>query len=242
MFSARSCSPELMKIFAAGDLVAAIGLRLGLAAQQAQVGAAMGLGQAHRAGPFTRRQLGQVGGLLFGRAVGMQTLVGAVREAGVHGPRLVAGVQHFEQALIDQIRQALAAEVRIGGQRRPAAFDILGIGLPEALGCAHLMGGDIQAAALAVAAVIEGQQHFGSELSALFEHGIDGLRVEIGVGRDLVQARHGLQQLMHHELHIAQRWRVLGHRELRFMVSSDRRGERLRTTAGRAGTASTAPT
>jgi hypothetical protein len=56
----------------AGELVAAVGLRFGLAAQQAQVGAAVRLGQAHRAGPLAAGQLGQVQRLLLGRAVGVQ--------------------------------------------------------------------------------------------------------------------------------------------------------------------------
>jgi hypothetical protein len=72
MFSARSCSPALMKIFWPVMLVAAVGLRLGLAAQQAQVGAAVRLGQAHGAGPLAAGQLGQVQRLLLGRAVGVQ--------------------------------------------------------------------------------------------------------------------------------------------------------------------------
>jgi hypothetical protein len=67
MFSARSCSPAADEDLLAGDAVAAIGLRLGLAAQQAQVGAAVRLGQAHGAGPLAAGQLGQVQRLLFGR-------------------------------------------------------------------------------------------------------------------------------------------------------------------------------
>jgi hypothetical protein len=66
----------------AGDLVAAVGLRLGLGAQQAQVGAAVRLGQAHGAGPLAAGQLGQVQLLLLLGAVRVQRLVGAVRQAG----------------------------------------------------------------------------------------------------------------------------------------------------------------
>jgi hypothetical protein len=108
----------------AGDLVGAVGLRLGLGAQQAQVGAAVRLGQAHGAGPLAAGQLGQVGLLLVG-AVGVQGLVGAVRQAGVHGPGLVGAVEHLVQALVDHEGQALAAVLGVAGQRRPAAFDVL---------------------------------------------------------------------------------------------------------------------
>ena len=65
MFSARSCSPAEMKILVPVMLVAAVGLRLGLGAQQAEVGAAVRLGQAHRAGPLAAGQLGQVDRLLL---------------------------------------------------------------------------------------------------------------------------------------------------------------------------------
>ena len=53
----------------AGDPVAAVGLRLGLRAQHAEVGAAVRLGQAHGAGPFARDELRQVQLLLLVGAV-----------------------------------------------------------------------------------------------------------------------------------------------------------------------------
>jgi hypothetical protein len=54
---------------AAADVIGAVSLRLGLAAQQSQIGAAMRLGQTHGAGPFAGHQLGQVQLLQLGRAV-----------------------------------------------------------------------------------------------------------------------------------------------------------------------------
>ena len=50
MFSVRSCSPAEMKILIAGDLVAAVRRGLGLGAHEAEIGAALRLGQAHGAG------------------------------------------------------------------------------------------------------------------------------------------------------------------------------------------------
>src|SRR5690606_35088469 len=55
----------------AGDAVAAVFLRLGAGAQQAEVGAAMRLGQVHGAGPAAIDELRQVGGLLLIGAVGV---------------------------------------------------------------------------------------------------------------------------------------------------------------------------
>ena len=60
MFSVRSCSPAEMKILVAGDRVAAVGGRLGRGAHEAEIGAALGLGQAHGAGPCAGRELGQI--------------------------------------------------------------------------------------------------------------------------------------------------------------------------------------
>ena len=53
--------PDLL----AGDRVAAIAIGHGLGAQQAQIGAAMGLGQVHGAGPLAGDELGQIHVLLF---------------------------------------------------------------------------------------------------------------------------------------------------------------------------------
>ncbi len=69
-----SCSPAEMKILVPVMLAGAVGLRLGLGAQHAEVGAAVRLGQAHRAGPLAGNQLRQVGLLLLVGAVGMQAL------------------------------------------------------------------------------------------------------------------------------------------------------------------------
>ena len=56
----------------AAHLVAAVRLRLGLGAQQAQVGTAMGFGQAHGAGPLSRYQLSQISGLLLFGTMGAE--------------------------------------------------------------------------------------------------------------------------------------------------------------------------
>ena len=58
------------------------------------------------------------------RAVGMQRLVRAMRQAGVHRPRLVAAVHHLVEALVQRDRQALATVFRITRQRRPAPVDV----------------------------------------------------------------------------------------------------------------------
>jgi hypothetical protein len=72
-------------VFAGGDenlrtaqAIAAIGSRLRLGAQQPEIGAAMGLGQTHGAGPAAIHQFRQVQVLELGRAVALEREVGAV--------------------------------------------------------------------------------------------------------------------------------------------------------------------
>jgi hypothetical protein len=195
----------------AGDLVGAVGLRLGLRAQQAQVGAAVGFGQAHGAGPFARDQLRQVLALLFVGAVFLQALVGAVRQARVHGPGLVGRVQHLVEGVVQSHRQALAAVFRIAGQRRPAAFDVLLIRFLEALRRGHGLGGGVEVAAFAVAGVVQREQHFLRELRAFFQHLVDDVGVDFLVGRQVLEFFGDVEELMQHELHIPD-WRdVLTH-------------------------------
>ncbi len=198
----------------AGERVGALGRAghgLGLGAQQAQVGAAVRLGQAHGAGPLAAGQLGQVQALLLFGAVHVQRLVGAVRQARVHGPGLVGAVEHFVQALVEHERQALAAVLGVARQRRPAALDELGIGLLEALRRRHLVRGLVERAALFVAADVERKDHAGGELAGFLEHRVDGVHVHIGVLGQGLEFVGNLEDLVHDELHVAQRRRVDGH-------------------------------
>ena len=66
--------------------MAAVGLGFSLGAQHPQVGATVRLGQAHGAGPFATGQPRQVGGLLSFGAMFLEAFVGAMLQAGVHGP------------------------------------------------------------------------------------------------------------------------------------------------------------
>jgi len=166
-----SCSPALMKIFLPAQPVTAIGLRLGLGAQQPQVGAAMGLGQAHGAGPLAARHLGQIGLLLGLCAVGVQALIGAVGQAGVHGPGLVGAVEHFVKTLVHHDGQALAAISRITTQRRPAPGHKGLVGGFEAFGRFDVMGLTVELAALRIPHGVQRRQDVGGEFPALFQHG-----------------------------------------------------------------------
>ncbi|MNS87867.1 hypothetical protein D3C72_1218230 [compost metagenome] len=197
----------------AGQQVGAVGLRFGLGAQDAQIGAAVRLGQAHGAGPDAGHQLGQVGLLQLGRAVRMQRLIRAVRQARVHGPRLVGRVEHLVHHVVDHDRQALAAERRIARQRRPAGLDVLLVGFPEAGGSLdHAVAGI--GAALAVAHLVEREHHVRAELAGFLDDLVDGVRVDVRVRRHRLEFGFGAEQFVEHELHVAQRCGVLAHQRL----------------------------
>ena len=171
----------------------------------------MGFGQAHGAGPLAAGQLAQIGFLLLGRAIGMQGLIGAMRQTGVHGPGLVGAVEHFVQRRIQHHGQALTAVFGVAGQCRPATFHKLGIGLLEAFGRSHLMRGLVQRATLGIAADVQRKGHIGRKLASLFQHRIDGVYIHLGVRGHLLIRLSDLEDLMHEELHITQ-WRVVaGH-------------------------------
>ncbi|MCY1229122.1 hypothetical protein D9M72_414780 [compost metagenome] len=197
----------------ARDQVRTVGLRLCLGTEDAEVGAAVRLGQAHGAGPYAGDQLGQVGLLQFGRAVRVQRLVRAVRQARVHGPGLAGRVQHLIDHIVDHDRQALAAEFGIARQRRPAGFDVLLVGFLEAGGGLDHAVADV-GAALAVAHLVEREHDVRAELAGFLDDLVDGVRVDVRVRRHRLEFGFGAEQFMEHELHVAQRCGVLAHLRL----------------------------
>ncbi len=217
----------------AGDLVAAVGLRLGLGAQHAQVGTAVRLGQAHGAGPLAGYQLGQVGLLLLGSAVGMQGVHGAVGQAGVHAPGPVGFTDHFTHGHAERLRQALAAVLDVVGQARPAAFDELLIGLLEA--GRRLHAGLAPGTALGIADAVQRCQHLLTELRAFIENGIDHVRGGVFTSREALIVRLVAEQLVTYEADIAQGGLVIGH-------SVNLSGEFLLQLTGKSGHSNSIPT
>ncbi len=156
----------------------------------------------------------QVGGLLLGRAVLVQRCVGTVGQAGVHGPRLVGAVHHLVQALVDGKRQALAAELGVAAQCRPATFHVGFVGFLEACGGGDFARLAVVLAALGVAADVEREDHLRGKLARLFQHSVDGVNVGVRVLRNGLEVVRDLEHLVHHELHVAQWGVVNGHVDL----------------------------
>ena len=134
-----------------------------------------------------------------------------MRETRVHGPGLVGAIEHLVEALVHDDGQALAAIGRIGRERRPAAFHVLGECGLEAGGRGDLVGLAIEAAALGVAADVQRKDHLAGELATFFEDRVDGVSIDILVARHGAVVVGDVQYFMHHELHVTQRRGVGGH-------------------------------
>ena len=193
------------------DAVGAIGLGFGLGTQESQVGAAMRLGQAHGAGPLAAGELGQVQGFLLGRAVRMQGLVSAVRQTGVHGPGLVGRVEHFVETLVHHKWQALPAIFGVATQGGPTTGDVLLVRGFEAVWGFHRVGLAVELAALRVARDVDGENHLGGELAALFQHRVDGVGIGVGVLGQSLEFFADVEQLMQDKLHVTKGRVVDGH-------------------------------
>ena len=155
----------------AGDAVGAVVLRGGLGAQQAEIGAAMGFGEAHGAGPGAGDHLGEVELLQLVAGVVEDRLIGAMGQAGIEAEAHVGGARHLLDLLVDDFRQALTAVLRRGGQRGPAAFAELAVRVLKPGGRAD--DAVFVGAAFLVAAGVQRQQHALGEFAGFFQDGVD---------------------------------------------------------------------
>jgi len=67
----------------------------------------------------------------------------------------------------------------------------------------------VERATLGVAADVQREDHFGGELAALFQHRVDGVCVDVGVLRHVLEVVGHIEHFVHHKLHVAQ-GRVVG--------------------------------
>jgi hypothetical protein len=171
----------------AGDLVAAVRLRRRARAHQAEIGAALRLGEIHRAGPFAADQPGQVQRLLFRRRMGEQRRNRALGQAGIHREGHVGGADEFADRLRDHRRQTLTAEFRRRRKAEPAAFRELLVGGLESGRRRHAAVG-VAAAAFLVADTIERGEDVFAEFRRFAEHGFDQIGRGFGETGQIVVA------------------------------------------------------
>ena len=161
----------------AGDRVGAVRLGLGAGFQDAEVGAAVRLREAHRARPVARDHLRQVGALECVAAVGRDRERRALGESRVHAPRHVARYQHLPEGQRETARQALATPGGIGGHRDPAVPAVAVVGFLEAGRGPHLAVFEDQA--VDVAHAVGGSQHVFGEACAFLQDALEQLAVEV---------------------------------------------------------------
>ena len=152
--------------------------------QCADIGAGMGLGQVHGAGPFAGHQLGQVSRLLFRGAVGADRLDGADRQHRAQRPARVRRAPHLGDRGIHGPGQALAADLRIERHAVPAAFDEFPVGVPESGRRAH--HAVLEDRALLVAAPVQRSDHLAGQPAGLVQDGADQI-----AGRFFVAGQRG---------------------------------------------------
>ncbi|MCY1527704.1 hypothetical protein D9M68_627800 [compost metagenome] len=194
---------------AAADGVAAIGLGVVAGAQQAEVGTAMGLGQAHGAAPAAldqRRQEALLECLLGMLAEGAD---GAAAEVAVHGPGMVGAEQQLADHAAQGWRQALAAVGRVLVQGQPTIGGELTIGLGEAGRGADLVV--LPLAAMLVAHRVERRQHVLGELRAFLDYGVQGLALERLATLQLLVMAGQIEELVDDEADVTLRSLIDGH-------------------------------
>ncbi|MNZ87575.1 hypothetical protein D3C78_1064370 [compost metagenome] len=187
----------------AADLVAAVGLGLGLGADDAEVGAGVRLGQAHGAGPAAFVHVRQVLRLELLAAVVEQRQAGAGGQHRIQGEGQVGRVDHFLDLGADHLGHAHAAELRRTADADPAAFAIGLVGRGETGGGLHraLAPG----AALLVAAAVQRGEHSGADLAGLLEDGLGGVGVDhFGQCRQIGPEFGNFEDFIEDEVHVAQ--------------------------------------
>ncbi len=159
------------------DAVAAVGGAFGAAAQRADVGAGLRLGELHGAGPFAGHHFLQVNAFELLAAVSVQGVDRRDGQERADGKRHGGGIPHFDAGDVDRLRQRLAAPFHRRRKAVPAAIAPGAIGfLPAG------RGGDdavLERRAERVADPIERRDDFAGETAGFRQHRLDHIHGEI---------------------------------------------------------------
>ena len=196
-------NPDLL----AGDVVAAVAVRNGLGADQAQVRAALRLGQVHGPAPFADGHLGQIHRLLLIRAVGIQAPVGAGGQARIHREGGAGGGGELADRHGHHGGHPLSPVLGQGRQGGPAGLDHGVIGFLPAGRAGDLA--IVPFAAFLIADAVQGGDDFLGEFRAFFQDLTDQVRGHIGE-TGLVGIAVNFQHLVQNERQVADR-RLVGH-------------------------------
>ena len=194
----------------AEHFIGAVALRHGAGAHGGQVGAGLGLGQVHGAGPAPGDQGLDVARLLRVAAGGQQRLDRAVGQQRDQCERQVRTVQHLHARRRDQLRQALAAEFGRVLHALPAGVRERAEGFLETFRGRDLAV--VPEARFLVAGVVQRGDDFAAEFRVFFEHRFNGVGRGVLAAGELADLGQ-VGQFVHHEQHVFQGG-VVAHRGL----------------------------
>ena len=171
----------------AGNLVAAVALLDRLGAQQAEIGAAMRLGQVHGAGPHAAHHLRQIFLFQLLRGMHQHRRDRALRQALIHREGHVGRAHEFVDRLGQSRRQALAAEFLRHRDADPAAIDDLLEGFLETLrrGDAAIR---MPGTPFGVADAVERSEHVLGQSGRLAQDRLDHVGRGVGKARQIAVA------------------------------------------------------
>ncbi|MCY1419383.1 hypothetical protein D9M71_349720 [compost metagenome] len=192
------------------DLIGTISLGFGTGANDAQVGAGMGFGQAHGTGPDAGIHVGQVSSLQFFAGMGLERQAGTGGQHWVEAERQVGTIDHFLDLGTDYLGHAHATVGRVTAHAHPAAFGKGAVGRRETVRRSHCA--IAPGTALLVATAIERGNQARSNLAGFFEHSIGSVFIH-----HFRQGWHGRPQtgdfedFIENEAHVAQGSFVIRH-------------------------------
>ncbi|MCY1412030.1 hypothetical protein D9M71_274270 [compost metagenome] len=208
----------------AADLVGTVGLRLGLGADDPQVGTGVRLGQAHGTGPDAGVHVRQVRGFQFFAGVGVDRQASTGGQHRVQAERQAGGVDHFFDLGRNGFGHAHAAVGRIATDTDPAAFRVGLIGLRETRRRGDGTVGPM--ATFLVRGTAQRGNAFAGDLAGFFQDGFDRLRIDgLGQRRQLGPEFGDLENFIEDEAHIAQGRFVVSHGKPRKIYTGDSQEE-----------------
>ena len=161
----------------AGDVEGAVVVRLGLGADNTQVGTGVGLGQVHGAGPNAGVHVRQV--LLFQllAAVGVEGQAGTGGEHRGQAEGHVGALHHFFKLGHQGFRHTHAAEFRVAAQAVPATLNDGLVGFLEAFRAGYFAF--IPLTTLLVRFAVQGRQYAAGDLASFFKNRVGSVRVYV---------------------------------------------------------------
>ncbi len=160
--------------------ISSVPRRRRLRAQFRKIGARLGFGQVHRAGPLAGNKLRQIGPFLIVRTRMKDRLDSPGRQRRADGEGHRGAVQRIDERDGERLRQPLPAPFLGKSERVPAALDISPVGFLEAGARSH--DAVLEARGGAVAVPVQGRDDAVAELGGLADDRLGDVRRQVRIG------------------------------------------------------------